>query len=169
MQVEQTAGKTGLTGRTRSADEAGLRDKTCLTDKKVVVIDGQGGKMGKAVVEQLKKSCPNLPITAIGTNSIAVTAMMKAGADRGATGENPVLVACRDADLIIGPLGIVIADSLLGEITPAMAAAIGASSAHKLLIPVSQHCRHTVIGCADLSLSGYIRLLTEEVKAYLKL
>lgn len=132
---------------------------------KIVVIDGQGGKMGKAVVEQLKKSCPDLPVTAIGTNSIATSAMLKAGAEAGATGENPVLVACRDADLIIGPIGIVIADSLLGEITPAMAAAIGSSPAHKILIPVSQHCRHTVVGCSDMPLSGYIRLVVEQVLA----
>lgn len=157
-----------LTERKALSEQTRFTDQNSLSTKKVVVIDGQGGKMGKAVVEQLKKSCPNLPITAIGTNSIAATAMMKAGADRGAAGENPVFVACRDADLIIGPLGIVIADSLLGEITPAMAAAIGASPAHKFLIPVSHHCRHTVIGCGDLPLSGYIRLLVKEVQAYLQ-
>lgn len=95
--------------------------------KKIVVIDGQGGRMGKTVVEQLKNTYPDLPLTAIGTNSIATSAMLKAGADLGATGENPVITACRDADLIIGPLGIVIADSLLGEITPAMSSAIGSS------------------------------------------
>lgn len=133
---------------------------------KLVVIDGQGGKMGKSVVEQLKKSCPEVPVTAIGTNSIATSAMLKAGADYGATGENPVLVACRDADLIIGPLGIVIADSLLGEITPAMAVAIGSSSAHKILIPVSHHCHHTVVGCSDMPLGGYIKLVCEQVLSF---
>lgn len=133
----------------------------------LVVIDGQGGRMGQAVVEQLKKSCPDLFITAVGTNNTATSVMLKAGADCGATGENPVLVACRDADLIIGPLGIVIADSLLGEITPAMAVAIGSSKAHKILVPVSQHCRHTVVGCSEHSLSGYIRLVVEQVTARL--
>lgn len=131
--------------------------------KKLVVIDGQGGRIGKSVVEQLKSTYPDLPLTAIGTNSIATLAMLKAGADQGATGENPVLVACRDADLIVGPMGIIVADSLLGEITPAMAVAIGSSHARKILIPVSQHCHHTVVGCADLSLSGYIRQVCEEV------
>lgn len=135
--------------------------------KNLIVVDGQGGRMGKAVVEQLKKTYPDQPITAIGTNSIATSAMLKAGADQGATGENPVVVACRDADLIIGPLGIVIADSLLGEITPAMAAAIGSSRAHKILIPVSQHCHHTVVGCGDMSLSEYIRQVCEEVQKWL--
>ena len=130
---------------------------------KLVVIDGQGGRMGRAVVEQLKKEYPELMIAAIGTNSTATAAMMRAGADCGATGENPVIVNCRDADLIIGPLGIVIADSLMGEITPAMAAAVGSSRAHKILIPVSHHCRHTVVGCGDMPLGSYIRLVSEEV------
>ena len=93
--------------------------------KKVVIIDGQGGRMGRALVEEIQKLCPGQPLLALGANTTATAAMMKAGAAMGATGENPVLVACRDADLIIGPIGIVIADSLLGEITPAMAAAIG--------------------------------------------
>jgi len=136
---------------------------------KVIVIDGQGGRMGRAVVEQLRECCPDLPITAIGTNSTATAAMLKAGAQYGATGENPVIVACRDADLIIGPIGIVIADSLLGEITPAMAAAVGASAAHKILIPVNNyhHCRHTLVGCGDLPLSAYIKMVGEEVSARL--
>lgn len=133
---------------------------------KIVIIDGQGGKMGKAVVTQLKLACPELCLTAVGTNSIATSAMMKAGADFGATGENPVIVNCRDAELIIGPLGIVIADSLLGEITPAMAAAVGTSLAYKILIPVNHHCRHMLVGCRDLSLSAYIKLVCEQVQNF---
>ena len=87
----------------------------------------------------------------------------------GATGENPVLVACRDADLIIGPIGIVIADSLLGEITPAMAAAIGQSRAQKILIPVSgnSYCRHILVGTQNLPMNEYIHLAAEEAAAYL--
>ena len=136
----------------------------------VIVIDGQGGRMGRAIVEELRERCPELTVTAIGTNSTATASMMKAGARVGATGENPVLVACRDADLIIGPIGIVIADSLLGEITPAMAAAVGSSRAHKILIPVAghAHCRHTLIGCEELPLSDYIRLAGREVAARLE-
>lgn len=135
-----------------------------------IVIDGQGGRMGRAIVEELRERCPELTVTAIGTNSTATASMMKAGARFGATGENPVLVACRDADLIIGPIGIVIADSLLGEITPAMAAAVGSSRAHKILIPVAghAHCRHTLIGCEELPLSDYIRLAGREVAARLE-
>ena len=91
---------------------------------KIVIIDGQGGRMGKAVIEQLKSSYPELELYAIGTNSIATSAMLKAGASYGATGENPVIVNARNADLIIGPIGIVMADSLMGEITAAMATAV---------------------------------------------
>lgn len=126
--------------------------------------------MGRAVVEQLKTVCPQLAVIAIGTNSTATASMMKAGAEVGATGENPVIVNSRDADLIIGPMGIVIADSLLGEITPAMATAIGSSPAHKILIPVGnyRHCRHTLVGCGEQPLGTYIRMVGEEVLAYIK-
>lgn len=97
---------------------------------KITIIDGQGGKMGKAVIEQLKKAHPDIKLYAIGTNTIATSAMLKAGADYGATGENPCIVHARDSDIIIGPIGIVLADALLGEITPAIATAIGASKAY---------------------------------------
>lgn len=131
---------------------------------KIIVIDGQGGKMGNAVVAQLKKSHPELEIIAIGTNSIATSSMLKAGADLGATGENPAIINSQDADIIIGPLGIVIANSLLGEITPAMAEAIGSSHAHKILIPVNR-CSHYVVGCENLSLTEYISRVIEQVEA----
>lgn len=129
----------------------------------IVIIDGQGGKMGKMIVEQLKKSYPSLELIAIGTNSIATAAMMKAGADYGATGENPVVVACKDADIIIGPIGIVIADSMLGEVTPVMAKAIGQSKAEKILIPVNK-CNSHVVGSQNLPLSDYIKLAVELVE-----
>lgn len=133
---------------------------------KIIIIDGQGGKMGKSVVEQLKKAHPDLAVLAIGTNSIATSAMLKAGASGGATGENPVIVNSRDADLIIGPIGIVMPNALLGEITPAMAEAVSTSAAHKILIPVNR-CNHFVVGCQDLSLSDYIRLVCEHVDTFL--
>lgn len=112
---------------------------------KVVVIDGQGGRLGQMIVDGIKKEGLSVDIYAIGTNSIATSAMLRAGADFGATGENPVIVACRDADVIIGPIGIVSADSLLGEITPKMALAIGQSRAVRFLLPVS-NCNNRVIG-----------------------
>ena len=130
---------------------------------KIMVMDGQGGRMGKSVVEQIRARFPEDEILAIGTNSIATAAMLKARADAGATGENPAIVGCRTADIIIGPMGIVIADSLLGEITPKMAVAIGQSEAKKVLIPVNR-CQHFVVGCEELPLGEYVKLVVEEVK-----
>ena len=127
---------------------------------KVLVIDGKSGKMGQALVERIKAAGLACELTAIGTNAIATAAMMKAGADAGATGENPVIVACRTADVIVGPIGILAADSLMGEITPAMARAIGQSAAKKLLLPVNQ-CSILVAGTQSLSLS---RLMDEAVE-----
>ena len=127
----------------------------------IMVIDGQGGKMGKGLVEMLKKSCPEDEILAIGTNSIATAAMLKAGADAGATGENPAVVTSRTADIIVGPMGIVIADSLMGEITPAIAVAIGQSRAQKVLLPVNSHCGKIVVGVRELTLS---RIMDEAVE-----
>lgn len=134
--------------------------------KKITVIDGQGGKMGRSIIEQLKKLFPEQEILAIGTNSIATSAMLKAGADYGATGENPVIVAARDSDIIIGPIGIVIADSLHGEVTAAMAAAVGRSKAYQILMPVNR-CNHRVVGCESLSMNEIISLVLQHVKELL--
>lgn len=130
---------------------------------KIVIIDGQGGKMGQMIVEELKAALPECQLIAIGTNSIATSAMLKAGADFGATGENPVICNCADADIIIGPLGIVVANSLLGEVTPSMAIAVGQSKAHKILIPINK-CNNIVVGVQDLSYREYIELAVEQVK-----
>ena len=133
---------------------------------KILVIDGQGGRMGKAMIEQLRAAHPELELIAIGTNSIATATMLKAGADAGATGENPVVVNCADAHIIIGPIGIVIANSLLGEITPTMAAAIGSSKAEKILIPVNR-CHNYVAGAMDLGLNEYIQCVIRRVEQLL--
>ena len=101
----------------------------------ILVIDGQGGGLGRQLVAAVKKAVPQAVVTAIGTNSAATSAMLKAGADRAATGENAVVVGCRRADVILGPIGIVMADALLGEITPAMAQAVAQSDARRILIP----------------------------------
>lgn len=129
---------------------------------KITIIDGQGGKLGKTIVEQLKKRHPDLELYAIGTNSLATAAMLKAGADYAATGENPCIVNAYDSDIIIGPVGIVIANALLGEITPAVAAAVGASKAYKILIPMNR-CNHYIVGCGDVGLSENIRMVCEKV------
>ena len=133
---------------------------------KVVIIDGQGGRLGQLIVESVKIEKPDTEIYAVGTNSIATAAMLKAGADYGATGENPVIVACRDADIIIGPIGIISADSLLGEITPAMAVAVGQSKAIKLLLPVS-HCNNRVVGVKQLSMNEIVKETVESLKELL--
>ena len=123
--------------------------------KKILVIDGQGGKIGSLLIGRLKMLAEQHEIKAIGTNSIATSSMLKAGANFGATGENPVIVNCRDADIIVGPLGIVVADSLIGEITPAMAAAIGQSKAHKVLLPINR-CNNYIVGARDLPINDLI-------------
>ena len=131
------------------AARAGKEKTTML---QVLVIDGQGGGIGRQLVQAIKAACPSAAITAVGTNSAATAAMLRAGADSAATGENAVLVGCRRADVIAGPLGIVIADALLGEITPAMAAAVGSSPAKRVLVPVN-HCDNLVVGVADAPLA----------------
>ena len=130
---------------------------------KILVIDGQGGKMGKAIVEQLVKAGYKDEIIAVGTNAVATAAMIKAGV-AGATGENPVIVNAARADYIIGPMGIIAANSLLGEITPAMALAVSQSDARKLLIPVSR-CNIQVVGTVDKPMNDYINEICDYLSA----
>ncbi len=129
----------------------------------ILVIDAQGGGIGKKLVSMLKENVPEAVVTAVGTNSAATSAMLKAGADEAATGENAVIVTSRKADIIIGPVGIVIADALLGEITPAMAVAVAQSRAKRILIPVN-HCDNIVVGVSDLNMNYLIRDVIREVK-----
>ena len=114
----------------------------------ILVIDGQGGMLGSELVSEIKKNIKDATVTAVGTNIRATESMLKAGAEQGATGENPAIVQSRSADIIVGPIGIVIADSLLGEVTPKMAAALGQSNAKKILLPVNK-CNNIVIGVSD--------------------
>ena len=125
-------------------------------------MDGQGGKIGALLTEQLKAQGCEGGIYAIGTNAVATAAMLRAGADFGATGENPARVNCRDADIIAGPVGIVVADALLGEVTPAMAAAVGGSAARKILLPVNR-CETIVVGVPELPLAELVRLALREI------
>jgi hypothetical protein len=129
----------------------------------ILVIDAQGGGIGKQVVAAVKKQLPELVITAVGTNSIATSSMLKAGADYAATGENAVVVGCRTADIIVGPVGIAIAYSLLGEVTPNMAAAVGQSSAKRILIPIN-HCNNIIVGVEDLNTSKLIEAVITEIQ-----
>lgn len=130
----------------------------------ILVVDAQGGGIGKQLVAAIKQNIPGAAVTAVGTNSAATSAMLKAGADRAATGENAVVVGARSADIIAGPVGIVIADSLLGEITPAMAAAIGQSRAKRILIPVN-HCDNIIAGVPDLSVAALVQNAVDRISA----
>ena len=132
----------------------------------IAVIDGQGGRMGALLVEAMRRAGIGAPhrVLAIGTNALATSAMLKAGADQGATGANPVIVACRTADLIVGPIGILMADALLGEITPGMAVAVGRSPATKLLLPVNQ-CSSIVAGTQQLTLAQLIDSAVAQIAA----
>lgn len=122
---------------------------------KIAVVDGQGGKLGRQLVEKISASVKNAEILAIGTNSAASAAMLKGGVDAAATGENALIVACRKADVIVGPVGIAIADALMGEITPAMAAAVGSSEAVRVLLPFNK-CDTYIAGVGNISLSEII-------------
>ena len=133
----------------------------------VAVIDGQGGGMGRALVEAVKKSAPDVHVRALGTNALATGAMLKAGADDGATGENAVVYSAARAHILLGPVGILTPNGLLGEVTPAMAAAVGGSDAVKILLPSGRCGIRLAVGPAQ-SLQFYIReamgLLEEELE-----
>lgn len=129
----------------------------------ILVMDAQGGGIGKQVVTAVRTRFPDVTITAVGTNAAATTAMLRAGADEGATGENAAVVCCRRADVIIGPVGIVIADALLGEVTPRMAVAVGQSAAKRILIPVN-HCANFIAGVADMSVGRLVDSVVTELE-----
>ena len=133
----------------------------------ILVIDGQGGGMGARLVEAIKALEADVTVAAVGTNVIATQAMLRAGADHGATGENALCFGCRRADVIVGPVGIVIADSLWGEISPAMAIAVGQSSAVKVLIPVNQ-CSNIIAGASGIPQSKLIESAISEIRKILE-
>ena len=138
--------------------------------KKILIIDGQGGKIGASLIDALRSRYPSggeVELVAVGTNSSATEDMLRRSPDAAATGENPVVVACADADIIAGPIGIIQANALLGEITPTMALAVSESHAKKILIPMSQ-CKISVVGTQSMGLSEYIKLLVEEVRGYIQ-
>ena len=134
--------------------------KECKT---VVVIDGQGGGLGKAVIEKLKKADLDIYILGIGTNTVATTVMLKAGADDAVTGENAILHNVQYADYIVGGIGVIAANAMLGEISPAMANAVSSSRALKLLIPVNK-CNFYVAGIQDNGLSEKIEEVICKIK-----
>ena len=127
---------------------------------KILIIDGQGGGLGRQLVSAVKEKYPETEILAVGTNSAATNAMLRAGADQAATGENSVAVASERADVIMGPVGIVIADSMLGEITPRMALSVGQSRAKRILIPVNL-CDNIVVGVNEISMTKNVQNAVE--------
>ncbi|MBQ8923679.1 MAG: DUF3842 family protein [Lachnospiraceae bacterium] len=131
----------------------------------ILVIDAQGGGIGKQLVTAIKQNIEGVHIIAVGTNSAATTSMLKAGADEAATGENSVIVGCRKADVIVGPIGIIIADSLLGEVTPKIALAVSQSDAKRVLIPFN-HCDNIIVGISDFSTGNLIKQAIEEIKNF---
>ena len=130
---------------------------------KILIVDGQGGGVGRQLAAKIKEAFPDARLMAVGTNTVATAAMLKGGADDAATGENAVLVAARKADVIVGPLGIVVADSLGGEITPAMANAIAQSDARRILIPF-KNCDNVIVGVSDFTLGSLIQQASEELR-----
>ncbi|MGB8454589.1 MAG: DUF3842 family protein [Anaerocolumna sp.] len=135
---------------------------------KIAVIDGQGGGIGKAIVEKLRKEMPeNIDIIALGTNALATSLMMKAGANEGASGENAILYSCGKVDVIAGAIGIIVANSMLGEFTPKMTQAIADSPAKKILIPLNR-CNIEVIGTTGEPLPRLIENLVYSIKNYYK-
>ena len=134
---------------------------------KILVIDGQGGNIGRQLVKRICESFPTAAVTAVGTNSIATANMLKGGDVTAATGENAAIVGCRKADIIVGPLGIAIADSLGGEVTPKMAVAVGQSDAYRVLIPMSK-CGNIVAGVRDASTTALIEDAIEKIRGIIE-
>ena len=133
----------------------------------VAVIDGQGGGVGRALVAQIKRTFPTLHVRALGTNALATAAMLKGGADDGATGENAIVHNAGQMQVLLGPMAILVANGLLGEITPQMAAAVGGSGALKILVP-SQRCKNRLAGVTlqpmQVYLEDAVRMLGEELE-----
>ena len=134
---------------------------------KIVIVDGQGGRLGRLFVEQIRQRIPKAEIYALGTNSIATATMLKAGADYGATGENPVVRGVEDADVVLGPVGIVVAHAILGEVTPAMATAVGGCRARKYLVPMNS-CGVVVAGVREQSLPLYVSQAVDQMMEDIK-
>ena len=134
-----------------------------IMNKTILIVDAQGGGLGKWLITNIRKELPDATVLAVGTNSAATSAMLKAGATEAATGENAVVVGCRRAGIIVGPLGMVIADSMLGEITPVMARAIGQADAVRIMIPFN-NCDNFVAGIKDSNTGKMVSDALSEIK-----
>lgn len=129
-----------------------------------MVMDGQGGGIGRAIIKRLRGTFgEEVEILALGTNSVATSQMMKAGANRGATGENAIIKTAPETDIIIGPLAIIMANSMMGEVTPGMSQAISSSNALKILIPLTQESVK-IVGVSGEPLPHLIDQVIEIIK-----
>lgn len=130
----------------------------------ILVIDGRGGSIGKLLVKMISERFPEDTLIAVGTNSLATESMLKGGAKNAATGENSVVVACKRADVIVGSIGIAIPDSLMGEVTPKMALAVGRSQAHRILIPMDK-CETQIAGMGEIPLAVLLEDAVKKIEA----
>jgi hypothetical protein len=127
-------------------------------------MDGQGGGIGAAIIKGLREAIGgDLEILALGTNSTATARMMKAGANRGATGENAIVRASAKADIIVGPVAILMANAMMGEVTPSMAEAVSSSEARKIVIPLSQE-KVTLVGLTGEPLPHLVEQVIQFVR-----
>ena len=133
----------------------------------IVVMDAQGGGVGKLLVEQLKRTLPEQEITAVGTNALATAAMLRAGADQGATGENAIRVMAERADVILAPIGMALCDAMLGEVTAAMACAVGSSRAKKILLPMNR-CSAIIPGYPKQPMADTVAAAVREVECVIR-
>lgn len=143
------------------------RCKEIVRNMNILIVDGQGGQLGAQLIKEITARYPEVQITAVGTNATATAAMLKAGAKKAATGENPVVVACRKADVIIGPIGIVVADSMYGEVTPQMAVAVGQADAVRILIPMNR-CENLIAGVQEITMSEMLADVLSKVDKIVK-
>ena len=133
----------------------------------IAVVDGQGGGIGKAIVEKIKAAMPRIHVVALGTNSVATGQMLRAGADDGATGENAIIHNMQHVDIVVGVIGILNANSMMGELSPAMAAAIGGSHTYKVLLPINR-CHIHVVSVEEAPLGKHIDNAIAAIKEYIK-
>lgn len=133
----------------------------------IAVVDGQGGGIGKALVAGIKEALPDVRVIALGTNAMATGQMLRAGADDGATGENAIVHNMKHVDIVAGVIGILNANSMMGELTPDMATAIGGSDAYKVLLPINR-CHIHVVSVEDAPLSVHIENAVKAIKAYIE-
>lgn len=135
---------------------------------KIAVIDGQGGGLGRSIVEKIRANFKdNIEIVALGTNSLATSNMMKGGANAGATGENAIKVMSKKVDVIIGPIAIIVANAMMGEITPSIAETVADSQAKKILLPLNK-CNIHIVGTMDFKLNEMVMCVIEELNKYKK-